>query len=278
VNSLPSTGTNHPPHILAHILLPTDFSANALHAAEYATLLCGAEGHTYTLLRAIANAADDGPDRSRDALRLARYDMRTFADLFIARTGATDVVQKVVHGMLPLVFTSVVDQVRADLVVMGKRGATGSALWGSNTTGVIERCQVPVLVVPEQATLKQVRRIVLADDRKGVTPSALGLLRQLAMINQATIMIVHVKGNNPNFDGQWSHDAYAEAFDGIEYEFHYAHDSDVQDGLVRFAEEHHVQLISVVHRATGWFGRLFKPSRAEALALKGDLPLLVLQE
>lgn len=263
---------------MAHILLPTDLSANSAHAADYATLLCGAEGRTYTLLCAIANAAGDGPDRSRDLLRLARHDMHTFAEQFIARTGATDVVQKVVHGMLPLVFTSVVDQVRAELVVMGKRGATGSALWGSNTTGVIERCQVPVLVVPELAPLKQVRRIVLADDRKGVTSGALGLLRQLALINQATIMIVHVKGNNPDFDGQWSHDAYAEAFDGIDHEFHYARDSDVQDGLVHFAKENHAQLIAVVHRDIGWFRRLFRPSRTEALALEGELPLLVLQD
>ena len=42
---------------MAHILLPTDFSDNALHACAYAGGLFGAEDNVYTLMHAYIDAA-----------------------------------------------------------------------------------------------------------------------------------------------------------------------------------------------------------------------------
>jgi hypothetical protein len=42
---------------MAHVILATDFSDDAMHAAEYAIKLFGATGNTYTLLTTYFDAA-----------------------------------------------------------------------------------------------------------------------------------------------------------------------------------------------------------------------------
>jgi len=262
---------------MARILLPTDYSTNAMHAADQAVALFGAEGNTFILLHAVDHENISLPGHATDQLADARWDLSAFAERLTQRIKATDVEQQVVRGPLAHVLAGVVEKTRAQIVVMGKRGATGSVLFGSNTTDVIKHSTVPVLVVPEHVKVPSPKRILLADDRNGVQPASMAVLRLVALITRGEIMIVHVKENNPDFAGEWSHAAYAEAFEGIPYSFHYAHNTDVEEGLIRFAEEHQVGMIAVLHRQVSLLGRLFKPSHAKQLALDGDLPLLVLK-
>ncbi len=72
----------------------------------------------------------------------------------------------VINNILSAVETS-----KAGLLIMGTHGATGfkKATFGSNTSGVIAKSQVPVLAIPKGYKFKKIETIVYASDLKNLS-------------------------------------------------------------------------------------------------------------
>ncbi|MBK9073810.1 MAG: universal stress protein [Flavobacteriales bacterium] len=138
---------------MLRILIPTDFSSNALCAASYAVQLFGKREATYILMHAhydAGYAGGMGYSMGPELLKASQEGLALAAKRFAESTGADHVEQEVLFGFLSTVVNDFVKEDGAAAVVMGKRGETGSALFGSNTTAVIHDCPVPVVAVPDQ--------------------------------------------------------------------------------------------------------------------------------
>ena len=167
---------------------------------------------------------------------------------------------------------------RADLVVMGKRGATGSALFGSNTTDVLKSSRAPVLAVPEKAPLRPLKRILMADDHDEVLPEDLEMLRTIALLHKAEIIVSHMPLGIDEGEDHWSNGLYALALKGIPHSFIEGYGHDVVNGIEHTAHKRSADMIAVVHRHRGLLERILHTSIAKELALEVDLPLLVLEQ
>lgn len=155
------------------ILIPTDFSANALHAVQYAVALFKRERTRFYLLHAYADEIYS-PVGSGGPLPIEKEKQRvkkeTTEKLEVLMAKVTGVPPNPEHSYeIVSAFDSLVDAVNdfvnennIDMVIMGTKGKTNDKklTFGSHTVQVFKYVQCPVLAVPQEAEFRQPKKIL----------------------------------------------------------------------------------------------------------------------
>lgn len=156
------------------ILVPTDFSSNSKHALKVAAFLAQKVKGRLEILHANTAVAYAPP--LPDYYVPEAYDMSEYYDnaaeeLYtlkreLGSSGEYDDVKietVVEEGFLFSTVRRIAEEDRADLVVMGTKGATGATEFfvGSNTEKVIRTAPCPVLAVPENSGEFQLKTVLL---------------------------------------------------------------------------------------------------------------------
>ena len=272
---------------MAHVLIPTDLSDNALNAAVYAVNLFGAEGNRFTVLHTYF-APPPGEGSIGDQLQAELYKVSE-AGMAQFMTRLTDAVPDqepefrsiTEFGNLAAVLSLAEESPDApDLVVMGTQGASGldRILLGSNTASAIQRLRTPVLAIPEQARYQPPKRIVLADDGGHVDKVTLKLLLDIARWSHAEVKIVHVVPEGTSPEEELNGSGYDVLLGAIPHSFHSVSGDNVIVALHDLADQSDADLVVVVHRHRGAFEQLFHRSVATRSAMHTHIPMLVLQQ
>jgi nucleotide-binding universal stress UspA family protein len=269
--------------LMAHLVLATDFSDNSLHAAQYAAGLFGVKDHVYTLLHAYMDAAsfdNSWPGMADDLYQAAMQGMGEWADRLRAMPAFAGVVlnTEVLNGVLPMALNDLGREKHADLVVMGTRGRSGAALWGSNAAAVVKRSTLPVLVVPAQAVSRPVKRILFADDQKGVEVAGTRMMLRIALTTGAEVVLAHVVKDKDEEPDAEVVEMFEELLQAVPHRFVAVEGEDVAGAIELLADKEQADMVAVLHRHTGFLEGLFHASTAKRLALNTDLPLLVMPE
>lgn len=270
---------------MATILIPVDFSVNALNAAEHAVRLFGLEGNTYLLVHAYLdpNMMDPAVPSMNEVLRQASEgSMAKFVEDLRARPDLERVELKgtVRLGILPAVLADLVDEHGPRCVVMGTQGASGlkAGLFGSNAADVVQRSTVPVLTVPEESRYREPRRILLADDGGEIRPGTLDLLLDIARWSKAEVMIVRVVAEGTDPEHALASSSYDDLLGGVPHSHHPVSGANVADAISDMADQSDVDLVVMVHRHLGFFASLFHASNSKRMALHTHVPLLILEQ
>ena len=271
---------------MAHVLLPTDLSDNALNAATYAVRLFGDEGHTFTLLHVLSPSMSmEGVDVATDLqlARIAAEGLTAFSTkLSKALAGMKPSLATVIeHGVLSTVVKRFRDDANAPaLVVMGTQGATGieEVLIGSNTADVIKHSGLPVLAVPHECTYTSPRRILLAEDTGPIEKNTLKPLLDIARWSQGEVTIVRVLNEGASEDTDANDSPYDVLLGAIPHTHQYLHGDDVQGTINALADQGDTDLIAIVHRQRGIFDGLFHRSTSARMVMHTHVPLLVLHQ
>lgn len=183
---------------LQRVLATTDLSAPARHAAERGALVAKDAGATLGLVhvisdpvlgglrRVVENSPDDVELRlrgkiDRDVARLGEH---------LARTLGASVPADVVTGPLVAGILRHAAGSRADLLVLGARGASfmRHLMLGSTAERLIRKSELPLLVV-KQPPHDRYRRVLVAVDFSPSSLAALDLARAVAP--QADLVLLH---------------------------------------------------------------------------------------
>ncbi len=158
------------------VLIPTDFSENALHAIEYALNLYKCERTDFYLLHAFADEVY-GPFKNKGA---SFEEQKTTVKKNVEKK-LNELVETVKqkqqnpkHAFESLsAFDSLVDAVNdfanlinVDLIIMGTQGKTANknVTFGSHTVQVFKYVQCPVLAIPENYEYEQPKKILFPTD------------------------------------------------------------------------------------------------------------------
>lgn len=264
---------------MTRIIIATDFSPNALHAAQYAFHLFGNIDVTYVLVHAHFDPGTLDPTMpayTPQLIETSRNGLRAAAMEFVELNGAASVEHQLLLGPLPEALRTVVEDKGADALVLGSKGRSGSGLFGSNTNDVIRNSVVPVIAVPSGAELNPIARLLFADDQEEIEPRSMALLRLIALRHKSEVLVTHVA--NADRNERSAEDGYVVILHDIPYRFLEPRANDVVDGLLAVASSQKADMIVVLHRHIGLLGRLLHPSVAKELALDSVLPLLVLEQ
>ncbi len=147
------------------ILLATDgseYSNSAIAIAGEMARKCGAK--LYIVSIALNNPSTESlePSRGAEAERMAMANVEAARD----RLGCTDCEIRVLQDANPApAIVEAAEKLRADVIVMGRRGRRGLARWklGHATARVVGKAPCPVLVVPESARMWR-NKVLLATD------------------------------------------------------------------------------------------------------------------
>lgn len=268
---------------MIHVLLPTDFSENAFKAAGYTAGLLGTKGVLYTLVHTwydpdpmVGTWARMGTGMHQLAVDgMAEWEQRIRGSEAFA--GAM-VRTEVIHGPLANVMDALAEERRAGLIAMGTLGHTGAGILGSNAAAMVKNSRFPVLVVPASAADREVKRILFADDRKGVKASEWSVMVDIAAHVGAEVVLGHMRRDDwEKFDAEVKEN-YEALLGNIPHRYLSVLGKDIAETVDRMAEQENADMIAVLHRNLGFFEGLFRSSTSKALVLNSTTPLLVLQE
>lgn len=266
---------------MARILLLTDLSANAQHAATYAVHLFGRSGNTYEMAHAhldVGFADPMVPVYMPELQKAAAEGLSAAARTFNEHTGVPVAEEHLLLGPLPAALLDLLEHRQMDAVVMGMSGRGGAMLFGSTAAAVVRSCTVPVVVVPQQARVRPLQRILLADDHGVVAAEDLSLLRSIALRHDAEVLVTYVPETVTEGAEHWSNGIYELGLAGVPHRFTEAHGKNVTDALEHALVERRADLLTVLHRHTGLLERLLHRSVTKQVVHATDRPLLVLQQ
>jgi len=167
------------------------------------------------------------------------------------------------------------------LTVVGKHNASGVStfLLGNHTREIIEKADCPVLVIPYLAPYKDLKKISFATDlTQGI--DVLKSLAGLAKYSDAEITITHVTDQKITYEEEkvFLKHFYALATLKVPYSniFYTAiNNRTVTGGLDWLTEHNDIDMLVLVHRKRGFFERLLDNSVSQKMADHSKVPLLI---
>ncbi len=184
------------------ILIPTDFSGNALSALEYAQHLYSDKSCTFYLLHAwTADVASSRTYITSKYISTIQDATRKELNAFKTKIEANNTNP---NHTFETIFTTkslreaieiVVDKYAINFLFMGTKGVTKSSqiIFGSNTVNVIKRIKsCPVVVIPDAYEYQAPKNIGFATDYNRKNGKELAPLKELAAIHQSEIKIAHI--------------------------------------------------------------------------------------
>ncbi|MGB0369107.1 MAG: universal stress protein, partial [Flavobacteriales bacterium] len=246
---------------MKNILIPTDFSDNAMKAAEYAFRLYSNDS-TFILLNSYEVPT------SGATMLISISDVLKKESITQLEAEQTRLLDKhpELSGRIEMKSllgspNSAIKQAseNADVVVMGTKGASGlkELLIGSVASNVLSDVNCPVLAIPDGVSSSSPKRILFAADDQclsdGILPEE---LVALANNSQAEILILNIVGegelahvgSNPEVNTQ-----PIATFEGVSHSVHFIEDKDINSGINRFMKNNPVDMLAMISRKNDLF-------------------------
>ena len=278
------------------VLLPTDYSKNALNAIRYAMELYSnvqcdfyilnvfhVSGYTLDSMRvpetgepyyeAAKKESEEGMERLMQMIKLhPQNDKHRFHTI-------------TTFNSLAEAIKIVIDKKDIDIIIMGTKGITESRarIFGTNTVNVMERVKAcPVLAVPNDYMFEIPKKIVFPTDYKSpFKRKEIGDLIAMAKLYDAKINVVHIEKDK---DGKLSRKEDAnkellkEILQGTDYEMHFLQADKISDGINTFIEKHNCQMVVFLNRKHLFFGSILSNPLVKKIGYDPQVPILELND
>ena len=277
------------------LLVATDFSVNAKHAAEYGYNLAKQIKANIVLCNAVIVPAEMPQSGTivwpMDDFELLLQDSTTGLENLKSTLKTAshleefkpEITLKNESGIVTDVIESYVESHPVDLVVMGTHGeGMSSFLLGNHSKKMIETTTKPLMLISPETQFAPLQKIAFATDftdPKNDLESLFHLI-PLAKTLGAEILLTHI------YDGEVIPEALkktiADFMTEVSNKANYPHiyyrsvrNSRIEAGLSWLCEHGQVDMLVMVHRPHGFIHRLLKSSHSEKMAGRLDIPLLV---
>lgn len=271
-----------------NILMPLDFSDASFNAAKYAASLANIFNTTLILVHVYTNPIDidempsgllNQPNKELNEVKedqLNEY-------IQILRKKYTGRIKGIIkEGLTTPAILNVAKNENVSLIVMGMKGKGKSkSVFGSNTTSVMRKSSLPVLIVPQKAEFKSIEVITLASDFDTKTGlSNYWSLRKIALKTNAFIQILNVRKITSKLstieEANKLHTALA--FENLSPRFYMIKDENVGEGIEDFLKDNPSDILAMIARKRNLFGQIFEASHTRKMSYETEIPLLVLQD
>lgn len=268
------------------ILVPTDFSDNALLAAKYAADLCAKQGyalhilHYYTVSSAGFNDKDLVAESTNPDILKADLTILQWVEQIKKEYPTVSISHENCRG---LISEKLIRKAREDgylAIVMGTTGTSAkkNVFWGSNTALVIAKASIPVIAVPSTHLPKEVKKVGLLTNFK---EEELATLREFISIYHESISLhlIHVHKENEDSQAiQRKMDSWIfniNEFQQVQHTYvltapiakeDKSMDS-IPEVIKHLIEENNLNMILVSKSRKTFFQRLFSNSVSKAMAL-----------
>ena len=276
------------------ILLPTDFSANARHAINYALCLFEKVPCRFHIINAVV-ASPSGLASIREKAKDTRLFQAVKSEsegnigILLAELVAgpknplhTFAGKSIADSLLNAIGRATIDK-DIDYIFMGTKGSSAlkEVFMGSNTIKVLQNIDFcPVMAVPADYKPELPNTIVFATNFEHIYPKvALLPLMELAKISGAGITIIHVdKGNGLSAQQEAAKEALLMRFQGISHIIQevvgYAK---ISEAIMSYSDASvDVGMVALVNTSHSFFEKLTRERVIRQIAFYTTVPVLVL--
>ncbi len=277
------------------ILLPTDFSKNALNAIRYALELyrsMDCEFYFMNVYQVNGYALDNrmmvpepgepafeaARERSEEGLENLMEQLRVHPD-----NPRHSYHQISTYNALLEAINNTVAKKDIEIVVMGTKGTTGSRtiIYGTNTINVMEKVKAcPVLAIPENVRFSSPKEIVFPTDYKSVFKhKELVYLMEIGKAHKAFIRVLYIDdGDGLSKKQKENKELLKTILGNSDHSFHTLTDVKVQEGINTFIESRDSDMIAFINRKHHFFGSIFSKPLVKELGYHSKIPILVLRD
>lgn len=277
------------------ILLPTDFSKNALHAMYYAMELYKNDHCTFFVLNVFSATSniiqslinmEPGSELYETAKANSESGLAKVLDIIAFRNNSNpkhkfETISTFNNPVEAII--QVVEKYDIDIIVMGTKGETNSRkmVYGSTAVNVMEKVRnCPVLVVPEKATAKMPKEIVFPTGYKtSIKSRELNFLVDIAKKCDATIRVLHVKEKNKLNDKQKNNkQLITDCFQDVKHTFHTLSYASIPTALNCFVESRESDMVCFINKKHVFFGSILTQPLVKEISFDSRVPILVLHD
>ncbi len=280
------------------ILLLTDFTKKADHAAEFAMAIAVKSNaevmlfNTFPVPQVFPSEAgvypyseDYGDLLENNNHRLESLTEKLKKSFEVVGRKAPEINFLSVPGDLAENIHDLQEKKSIWMIVMGDKGketALSRFLLGSESLAVIDKATCPVLLVPEMAELKPLKKMLFGTELQQTERKAVSFMAKLAADWQAGITVVHVSMKQLTTEEEEEHQKYYnKLISGLDYaDINYlgVKGEDTKEALTKFASGEVIDLIALVHKKRSLLGEFLHGSISKEMLNYHHVPLLVLHK
>ncbi|MFN4146370.1 MAG: universal stress protein [Runella sp.] len=271
------------------ILVPTDFSENAFHAAKYAAVLAQQYDmglrlvHVFTLhivseiphssfIEAEINRQQHDADDS-----MAKFKQKLANE---ANIDARRIETKVLSGFLVEHILNYAENTDVAMIVMGTRGAsTWIDRWlGTNAQHIMEKAACPVWVVPSNTPLTPPKYVIYASDFRGDEVAEINTILPILRPLGARLTVVHIRPDDALTIGTELEDTLKElrqTFKNENVTVKNLNRRTITGGLKTYLKNQKPDLLAVMRTERGFWENLFLKSISKHFVQEATQPVLV---
>ncbi len=265
------------------ILVPMDMSEVAGNALQYAKELARRTGAEINILHVGTHLVDASqpllPQNLEDIKRARMRNIRKKAKEIFASNNLPPVIYEL--GFPIDVITEASKE--HDLIVMGSTGEHGflDRLLGSISSGVAQKAQCPVLLIPKEFEKLSSSKILCACDPDNIYTDIVDKLLDLSMgSDYEEIHFVEVlpegKTGKTKLDEKIIEEVLKNNYEDIHFYLDQVTSKTVFEGLNKYAETHEIGVIVMVTEHRKPLEALFHRSETKKMVMDINRPLLVL--
>ncbi|WP_166670667.1 universal stress protein [Olivibacter sp. XZL3] len=273
------------------LLVLTDFSEAATHAAKYAAILAkqlkAARILLFNKLQSITSIPSSPlvVNKSHEAKEEALTHLKRLAnELKFLKHTDTELIYLAKAGNLDDLTNDLVNKHQVDYVVMGLTGKSKleQTLIGSNTIQIAKTVSRPLLIIPESAKLLPITKIAsvmdLVDTKQAQTIS--NLLNPLYLYNQLELYVLSHEGEGLPLQTLHNHNftAVKDKLNRYNPKYYSISEIDIVKEVLAFAKSHNISLIVHIEKKRNFFESLFLTDITERMAYVTHIPLLLVKQ
>lgn len=272
---------------IKNILVPTDFSATARNAFEYAKMLAEVFEANLTVVHvqpSLLTASEitipiyggDIDERVQEAMAEFVADTSD-SDVMVQ----TKVMTKIVKGETISHLVELSSSNAYDLIVMGMTGLQDfmDKIIGTTSLDVSNQAECPVLLVPRDTHWQRVDRLLFAVDRSTAAAKTVRSCLDWAENLAAKLFFVHVD-EKPEGDYKLTETIWEELFHqsdpSVAFEIHTINSSDTVGELTQYADKKAIDWFIFVTKHRNFWQNIIHRSISQNVAMTTTKPVLVL--
>jgi nucleotide-binding universal stress UspA family protein len=264
------------------IIVPLDFSENSIKALEFAIALADKKHGSITLIH-VSEVIYDFASQAAIAIDALLTEGEKLMKKTIATYEASGIPMDfvVVEGTPSVSIARLADERDATLIVMSTQGASGikKTLMGTHTVNLIQEANCPVLVVPSEAKVSEIRKVTLALEFANHEEGFIDWMVDMSKRWSLGLEILHVQ-TNQGFKEELSifgMEGYlAKKYPGLPVKIHTFYAENATEGIERYMEEHEDMILVMCHEHRDLWDQIIKKSHSIKMAYHTRVPLLIL--
>ena len=272
------------------IIVPVDFSAASINAANYALSFAEVIKASIALLHVyqfpIAFTESPVPAQvTGEMLEDVEKQIHELKNELLHKSGGRlKIYAEIKEGQITTQLQDYCKRLDPYAILMGARGisTTERVLFGSNTLSAMKHLAYPLIIVPIGATFKKIEKVGLACDLHSISETVHAVeIKRLVSDFQAKLHVLYINTVQDKMIGDEEIEGSAwlrEILMEVKPNFHFLRNPNIEEAIQEFAEKNSLDMLIVIPKKHGLLEGIFHRSETKHIALHSHIPLLSIHE